>query len=112
MAAGASFALLAVIGLASGTWFGWPAAVLALLYACVVVLRLLRIGRAVDVVRSAEPWVDAADRPPPAPPVVDGTTAQGWYADPTGRHEQRWFSQCNPTALVKDGSIEGRDPPP
>jgi hypothetical protein len=38
--------------------------------------------------------------------------AQGWYLDPYERHEQRWFSAGNPTALVRDSGVEGHDAPP
>ncbi len=37
---------------------------------------------------------------------------QGWFADPFGVHESRWFSQGTPTALVRDGRTEAQDPPP
>jgi hypothetical protein len=37
--------------------------------------------------------------------------AQNWCLDPFGHHEQRWFSQGMPTALVRDHGVEGRDPP-
>ena len=45
--------------------------------------------------------VDIPDRPP-----------QGWFADPFGAYESRWFSQGTPTALVRDGRRESQDPPP
>ena len=38
--------------------------------------------------------------------------AEGWYLDPFGRHEQRWFSAGKPTALVRDGRQHGHDDPP
>jgi hypothetical protein len=38
--------------------------------------------------------------------------AQGWYGDPFGRHNARWFSDGNPTALVRDDGVESTDPPP
>jgi hypothetical protein len=38
--------------------------------------------------------------------------AEGWYLDPYERHEQRWFSVGVPTALVRDGAVEGQDDPP
>jgi len=38
--------------------------------------------------------------------------AEGWYLDPFGRHEHRWFSNGHPTALVRDGVIDGHDEPP
>ena len=37
---------------------------------------------------------------------------QGWFADPFGVHESRWFSQGTPTGLVRDGRVESQDPPP
>jgi len=41
-----------------------------------------------------------------------GRPPQGWFVDPFGSHEQRWFSQGAPTALVRDGRTETQDPPP
>ncbi|HEX9032833.1 MAG TPA: hypothetical protein VF834_13410 [Streptosporangiaceae bacterium] len=38
--------------------------------------------------------------------------AQGWYVDPYGAHEQRWFSDGAPTSLVLDGAVTSRDAPP
>lgn len=38
--------------------------------------------------------------------------AEGWYEDPFAIHEYRWFSGGDPTGLVRDGHIEGTDPPP
>ncbi|MGO9558621.1 MAG: hypothetical protein ACLPQS_12840 [Acidimicrobiales bacterium] len=37
---------------------------------------------------------------------------EGWYRDPYGSHEARWFSDGTPTALVRDGRQESQDPPP
>ncbi len=37
---------------------------------------------------------------------------EGWYTDPFGRHEARWFSSGRATFLVKDGNIESHDEPP
>jgi hypothetical protein len=34
---------------------------------------------------------------------------EGWYQDPYGRHQKRWFSSGQPTPLVKDGDAEGHD---
>ena len=31
---------------------------------------------------------------------------QGWQRDPFGQHEQRYFSQGQPTRLVRDGAVE------
>jgi hypothetical protein len=38
--------------------------------------------------------------------------AQGWYRDPYLVHEDRYFSDGQPTKLVRDGGIETYDPPP
>jgi hypothetical protein len=38
--------------------------------------------------------------------------AQGWYRDPFGHHEARWFSDGRPTSLVRDDGIESTDDPP
>jgi hypothetical protein len=38
--------------------------------------------------------------------------AEGWYRDPYLVHEDRWFSAGEPTALVRDGGVDGNDPPP
>jgi hypothetical protein len=38
--------------------------------------------------------------------------AQGWYRDPYGMHEDRYFSDGQPTKLVRDGGTESYDPPP
>jgi hypothetical protein len=37
---------------------------------------------------------------------------EGWYVDPFGHHEARWFSDGSPTALVRDGNAESDDAPP
>jgi hypothetical protein len=39
-------------------------------------------------------------------------TAEGWYRDPYGVHEHRWFSSGQPTKLVRDGGVEASDDPP
>ncbi|GAA1309707.1 hypothetical protein Psi02_27150 [Planotetraspora silvatica] len=37
---------------------------------------------------------------------------QGWYRDPYGIHEDRYFSDGRPTKLVRDGAAEVFDEPP
>jgi hypothetical protein len=37
---------------------------------------------------------------------------EGWYVDPFGAHEARWFSDGVPTILVRDGGEESHDEPP
>ena len=39
-------------------------------------------------------------------------TAEGWYRDPFGLHEDRWMSDGNPTALVRDNGVESYDESP
>ena len=41
-----------------------------------------------------------------------GMRAEGWYQDPYGLHTDRWFSDGQPTDLVRDGKVESRDAPP
>jgi hypothetical protein len=38
--------------------------------------------------------------------------AQGWCRDPYGIHGERWYSDGEPTSLVRDGGVESRDAPP
>jgi hypothetical protein len=38
--------------------------------------------------------------------------AQGWYRDPFQSHDDRWFSDGQPTSLVRDGGHDSHDPPP
>jgi hypothetical protein len=38
--------------------------------------------------------------------------AQGWFRDPYGIHGHRWFSQGQPTYLVRDGHVVSRASPP
>jgi hypothetical protein len=46
------------------------------------------------------------------PVTVWRMDAEGWYRDPYGVHEDRWFSAGNPTKLVRDQGVESSDPPP
>jgi len=38
--------------------------------------------------------------------------AEGWYLDPYGLHEERWYSNGTATSLVRDAHVESHDPPP
>jgi hypothetical protein len=38
--------------------------------------------------------------------------AAGWLIDPTGRHEQRYWSGSAWTEHVMDGGVPATDPPP
>ncbi len=40
---------------------------------------------------------------------MDPPQLQGWYADPFGLHEFRYFSAGVPTRLVRDGTVESYD---
>jgi hypothetical protein len=40
------------------------------------------------------------------------TTTGGWFSDPYHEHEYRYFSEGNPTKLVRDSGFESFDPPP
>jgi hypothetical protein len=55
--------------------------------------------------------LDWRTRPPRRTAELPHGREQGWYIDPTRRHELRWYSVGAPTDLVKDGAIESRDPP-
>ena len=44
--------------------------------------------------------------------MTDEQSAEGSYVDPFGEHEARWFSDGEPTALVRDAGIAGNAPPP
>lgn len=37
---------------------------------------------------------------------------EGWYEDPYGLHEDRWYSEGEPTKLVRDAGNESYDPVP
>ena len=45
-------------------------------------------------------------------PVDVGFEVEGWYKDPWGLHEERWFSDGTPTKLVRDGGQTSHDDPP
>jgi hypothetical protein len=46
------------------------------------------------------------------PRVTTTQGAQGWYEDPYRTLQDRWFSGGKPSALVRDGEVESKDPPP
>jgi hypothetical protein len=43
---------------------------------------------------------------------VGAPRPQGWFLDPFGAHEARYFSDGSPTRLVRDGETESYDEPP
>ena len=64
----------------------------------------------IDVVWLTYEQLNWRDRPPRRLAQLPPDRAEGWYTDHTGAHELRWYSVGTPTDLVKDGSIESRDP--
>jgi hypothetical protein len=56
--------------------------------------------------------LDWRGQPPRGDVAPQDGTAEGWYRDPSGSHEQRWFSAGKPTDLIRDGAVEGHDPYP
>jgi hypothetical protein len=40
-----------------------------------------------------------------------GDDRRGWYADPFGRHRQRWWDGARWTERVRSGDVTGIDPP-
>jgi hypothetical protein len=42
----------------------------------------------------------------------DSESAEGWCRDPYLVHDDRWYSDGQPTKLVRDGGAESYDPPP
>lgn len=53
----------------------------------------------------------AYDRPMSTGETPAGPHPPGWYADPWGRHEHRWWDGHRWTAAVADGGRRGEDPP-
>ncbi|HYK68511.1 MAG TPA: hypothetical protein VEV45_11230 [Streptosporangiaceae bacterium] len=70
------------------------------------------LDRMIDFVWLTSKQLNWRDRPPRRSAAPPPDRAEGWYTDHTGAHELRWYSVGTPTDLVKDGSIESRDPPP
>jgi hypothetical protein len=44
--------------------------------------------------------------------AMTGTGWEGWFTDPSGRHEARWLSEGTPTNLVRDGTVESFEETP
>ena len=72
-------------------------------------LRRSRTGPGPDVRNSADfATISLAERV-----TVEGVPAQGWHRDPSGAHDDRWFSAGRPTPLVRDhGVVSREDLPP
>lgn len=73
--------------------------------------RYLSEQEIVDVLWLTFEQLNWRDRPPRHFAELPPDRAEGWYTDHTGAHELRWYSVGTPTDLVKDGSVESRDPP-
>ncbi|HXB46781.1 MAG TPA: hypothetical protein VNW50_03390 [Streptosporangiaceae bacterium] len=43
---------------------------------------------------------------------MEAPRPQGWFLDPFGAHEARYFSDGSPTRLVRDSGVESYDEPP
>ena len=72
-----------------------------------VELGLYAIGHAVATSRSKK----KAGSPPDATSVPpQGVTPAGWFADPMGRHECRYWDGVNWTAHVTDAGVPSSDP--
>jgi Protein of unknown function (DUF2510) len=56
--------------------------------------------------------VDTASAPPPPPPLppVEKSVPADWLADPTGRHELRYWDGSRWTEHVSDAGVTGQDP--
>lgn len=59
---------------------------------------------------AAEPEEPVARFAPPPADAAGRTPLFGWYADPAGRHEKRYFDGRGWTDLVADGGVAGNDP--
>jgi hypothetical protein len=44
--------------------------------------------------------------------MIMNLPAEGWYKDPYGQHQDRWFSGGLPTKLVRDAGAESYAEPP
>ena len=49
-------------------------------------------------------------RSQPSPAADGGAAPSGWYADPAGRHEQRYWHEGHWTEQVADGGRRSSDP--
>jgi hypothetical protein len=49
---------------------------------------------------------------PPSPPIAPTVTPAGWYPDPSGRYEHRWYDGRTWTAAVAHRGQTGHDPLP
>ncbi len=50
--------------------------------------------------------------PNPASLHNEAERPEGWYRDPFEVHTDRWFSDGQPTSLVRDDGLESHDPSP
>lgn len=57
----------------------------------------------------AQPPTGAPIAPGPAQPPIQATAPAGWIADPTGRHELRYWDGAAWTEHVSDAGVQGTD---
>ncbi|HEV3282399.1 MAG TPA: DUF2510 domain-containing protein [Acidimicrobiales bacterium] len=62
--------------------------------------------------RPGPPAAPAATKVTPRGPSADSGVAPGWFRDPTGRHELRYWSGSEWTDHVVDGGVPAADPAP
>jgi hypothetical protein len=48
--------------------------------------------------------------PPPVPAPAATATGAGWFPDPSGRHQLRYWDGASWTAHTRDGEVAGVDP--
>ncbi|MGH9081251.1 MAG: DUF2510 domain-containing protein [Acidimicrobiales bacterium] len=62
--------------------------------------------------RPGPPTGSTATSVSPSGPSAGSGLSPGWFRDPTGRHEQRYWSGTDWTDHVVDDGVPGTDPPP
>lgn len=102
--AGAGLAVIAV--LVAAPWGHWPQVVLledgTMLVDGVEPLAAGRAGPAAAVPPPAAPVASVAPAPPAPPAPAASAMPPGWYPDPTGNHERRYWDGTTWTASVGD----------
>jgi len=73
----------------------------------IVVILLALVVPAAAIVTIA---VVAARRPGRAAPVPPSAAGAGWFGDPTGRHEMRYWDGARWTDAVSSGGVPATDP--
>lgn len=71
-------------------------------------LRPRAVDELIDAVRR-QAGTDRSSLPPPPDPTAS-VHAAGWYADPSGRHEFRWWNGTQWTDAVSTAGVQATDP--